>query len=141
MPQAAPRHTATANHDGRAMRQVTNKGNRTDGSRRPRRTPPLDDRICHLICPIAAAMVGVCLTGIGLLHVTIAIHRRHTIADDLLSIDALTFLIATLSSYFAMRTQSVQRLHWLERIADTSFIAAMLLLTAACFIITYALNA
>ena len=54
---------------------------------------------------------------------------------------ALAFLIATLSSYFAMRTQSTQRLHWLERIADTTFITAMLLLTAACFIITYALNA
>ncbi len=40
-----------------------------------------------------------------------------------------------------MRTQSAQRLHWLERIADTTFITAMLLLTAACFIITYALNA
>ncbi len=123
------------------MRHGTETIGRTKGAHRTRRAPPLDERICHLICPIAAGMVGVCLTGIGLLHVTIAIHRRHTIADDLLSIDALTFLIATLSSYFAMRTQSAQRLHWLERIADTSFIAAMLLLTAACFIITYALNA
>ena len=57
-----------------------------------------------------------------------------------LSIDALLFLIATLSSYFALRIQGTTRLHWLERIADTTFILAMLLLTAACFIITYALN-
>ena len=53
---------------------------------------------------------------------------------------ALIFLIATLSSYFALRVQGVRRLHWLERIADATFISAMLLLTTACFLITYSLN-
>jgi len=92
-----------------------------------------------MICPIAAAMVGVCLTGIGLLHVSIAVHGRSTIADDLLSIDAVLFLLATLTSYFALRVQSHVRLHGLERIADAAFIVAMLLLTVPCFVITYAL--
>ena len=100
----------------------------------------LDERTCRMICPIASAMVGVCLTGIGLLHVTITLRARQTVADDLLSVDALLFLIATLSSYFALRVQGTARLHWLERVADATFIIAMLLLTAACFIITYALN-
>ncbi len=105
-----------------------------------RRRIALDERTCRMICPIASAMVGVCLTGIGLLHVTITLRARQTVADDLLSVDALLFLIATLSSYFALRVQGTARLHWLERIADATFIVAMLLLTAACFIITYALN-
>ncbi len=125
------------------MRSTAERTTRPDTARndRRRRARPLDERICHMICPIAAAMVGVCLTGIGLLHVTLSLHHQHSFADDLLSIDALTFLIATLSSYFAMRTQSARRLHRLERIADATFITAMLLLTAACFIITYVLNA
>ncbi|KQU56072.1 hypothetical protein ASG67_05965 [Sphingomonas sp. Leaf339] len=97
----------------------------------------LDQRICRLICPIAAGMVGVCLTGIGLLHVVVSVKRHGSIADDLLSFDALLFLFATLSSYFALRGGSEGRLHWLERIADHSFIVAMVLLTGACFIITY----
>jgi hypothetical protein len=101
----------------------------------------LDERTCRLICPIAAAMVGVCLTGIGLLHIANAVHRHGTIADDLLSIDAVLFLLATLSSYFALRAQSRRRLHGLERVADAAFILAMLLLTIACFVITYALSA
>ncbi|WP_294320224.1 hypothetical protein [uncultured Sphingomonas sp.] len=105
-----------------------------------RRRIALDERTCRMICPIASAMVGVCLTGIGLLHVTITLRARQTVADDLLSVDALLFLIATLSSYFALRVQGTARLHWPERIADATFILAMLLLTAACFIITYALN-
>ncbi|MEP9404182.1 hypothetical protein [Sphingomonas sp. VNH70] len=110
-------------------------------TRKRRRAVPLDERTCRLICPTAAGMVGVCLTGISLLHVTLSIHRRHSIIDDLLSLDALTFLIATLAAYFAMRVQSAVRLHRLERIADIAFIVAMTLLTAACFLITYVLNA
>lgn len=100
----------------------------------------LDERTCRLICPIAAAMVGVCLTGIGLLRVATAVRRQGTIADDLLSLDAVLFLAATLASYFALRVQSHARLHGLERMADRTFIAAMLLLTLACFVITYALS-
>lgn len=93
-----------------------------------------------MICPIASAMVGVCLTGIGLLHVSIAVHGRGTLADDLLSVDAVLFLLATLTSYFALRVQSHRRLHGLERVADAAFILAMLLLTVACFVITYAIT-
>ncbi|MDD1451409.1 hypothetical protein NHF48_011225 [Sphingomonas sp. H160509] len=48
-------------------------------------------------------MVGVCLTGIELLHVSIAMGGKQTIVDDLLSGDALLFLITTLASYFALR--------------------------------------
>jgi hypothetical protein len=107
-----------------------------------RRTPAalLDERICRLICPIAAAMVVVCLTGIGLLHVVNAVRGHGTLGDDILSVDALLFLFATLSSYFALRAPTERRLHGLERIADRSFIAAMILLTAACFVITYLLS-
>lgn len=100
----------------------------------------LDEGTCRLVCPIAAAMVGVCLTGIGLLHVSISMHPRQTIADDLLSLTALLFLMTTLTSYFALRAQAKVRLHWLEQIADVGFIVAMLLLTVACFIITYSVR-
>lgn len=102
--------------------------------------PMLDQEICRLICPIAAAMVGVCLTGIGLLHVSMAMRARATLADDLLSADSMLFLMATLASYFALRVRSHIRLHRLERFADATFITAMSLLTAACFVITYAVN-
>ena len=100
----------------------------------------LDERTCRLICPIAAAMVGVCLTGIGILQVTVSVARRTTFADDLLSLDALLFLTAMLSSYFALRLNSSRRLHRLEQIADASFIAGMVLMTMACFVITYAVH-
>lgn len=100
----------------------------------------LDEQTCRMICPIAAAMVGVCLTAISLIRVVIAVDKTNTFADDLLAIDAVLFLTATLTSYFALRVSSEKRLHGLERIADTAFIAAMSLLTITCAFITYALN-
>lgn len=100
----------------------------------------LDESVCRLICPIASAMVGVCMTGIGVLRVGNSVHGDSTWADDLLSINAVTFLLATLSSYFALRVHSIRRLHWLEHIADATFILSMVLLTIACFVITYSLR-
>lgn len=111
-----------------------------DPSGEAHRLAALDERTCLLICPIASGMVGVCMTGIGLLHVAMVVNGDETIADDLLSVDALLFLLASLSSYFALRVQSKVRLHWLERAADATFIIAMSLLTVACFVITYSLG-
>lgn len=108
---------------------------------RPKSRATLDADTCRLICPIAAGMIGVCLTGIGLLQVVVSVSRRATLADDLLSLDALLFLIALLSSYFALRLNSAQRLQRLERIADAAFISAMVLMSIACFVITYAISA
>lgn len=106
-----------------------------------RRRAVLDERICRLICPIAAGMVGVCLTGIGLLHVGLVHGRRAGVADDMLAVDSLLFLVATLASYMSLRSLAQRRLHAMERVADAAFIAAMLMLTVACFVITYALSA
>lgn len=99
----------------------------------------LDERACRMICPIAAAMVGVCLTAIGILRVVIAVRKANTLADDMLALDSVLFLIATLTSYFAIRHGPAKRLHELERIADVTFIAAMSLMTVAALVMTYAL--
>ena len=78
---------------------------------RHRSAASLDEQTCRLICPISSAMVGVCLTAIGILRVVITVGRTSTIADDLLCADAILFLIATLSSYFALRVGTARRLH------------------------------
>ncbi|MFD1786122.1 hypothetical protein ACFSC3_00915 [Sphingomonas floccifaciens] len=105
--------------------------------RSPRRSVMLDERTCAMICPVSAGLVGACMTAIGIIQVLVRRQRIGTIADDLLSFDALLFLAASLSAYFALRVQSQTRLHWLERLADAAFIAAMLLLTVSCFVLTY----
>jgi branched-subunit amino acid permease len=84
-------------------------------------------------------MVGVCLTVIGLIRVAITLGNLDTLADDLLAADALLFLVACLLSYSAVRTRNIQRMHRVERVADGIFIVAMILMTAICGVITYAM--
>jgi hypothetical protein len=71
----------------------------------------LHEQTCKTICPISAAMVGVCLTTIGLLRI---IDFR--------------------------RAGPGGRLHRLERVADLFFIGSMILLTVICIVITYAVG-
>jgi hypothetical protein len=101
----------------------------------------LEEDICIHIFTVSSAMVGVCLTVIGLIRVVITLGKIDTIADDLLAGDAFLFLLACLLSYSALRTRSIRRMHKVERLADGSFICAMIVMTAVCGVITYAISA
>lgn len=100
---------------------------------------PLQEDICIHIFTVSAAMVGVCLTVIGLLRVVITVRKADSIADDLLALDAVLFLISCLSSYWALRTRDSRRMHRLERFADGVFIVALVLMVGICGFITYAI--
>ena len=99
----------------------------------------LEEDICVHIFAASAALLGVCLTVIGIIRVIIATSNVDTVADDLLAIDALLFLGSCLLSYWALRTRSRRRMYRVERIADAVFIVGLMLMTAVCGVITYAL--
>jgi hypothetical protein len=101
----------------------------------------LEEDICIHIFTVSSAMVGVCLTVIGLIRVVITLGKIDTIADDLLAGDAFLFLVACLLSYWALRTRSIRRMHRVERFADGIFICAMIVMAAVCAVITYAMSA
>jgi hypothetical protein len=100
----------------------------------------LEQDLCIHIFTVSAGMVGVCLTVIGLLRVVIALRKADTFADDFLAMDALLFLTACLSSYWALRTRSEQRMHRVERFADVVFLLALVLMAVICLFITYAIT-
>ena len=97
----------------------------------------LEQDISIHIFTVSSAMVGVCLTVIGLIRVVITLGRADTVADDLLAGDALLFLISCLLSYWALRSRSVRRMHRLEKVADAIFIIAMIGMAIICALITY----
>jgi hypothetical protein len=101
--------------------------------------PQLEKDICIHIFSVSAGMVGVCLTVIGLLRVVITLRKTDTFADDLLALDALLFLVACLSSYWALRTRNLQRMHRIERFADVVFVLALILMAVVCAFVTYAI--
>ena len=100
----------------------------------------LEQDICIHIFTVSSAMVGVCLTVIGLIRVVITFGRADTLADDFLAGDALLFLISCLLSYWALRSRSVRRMHRLEKIADAIFIFAMIGMVIICALITYTIS-
>jgi hypothetical protein len=61
-----------------------------------------------------------------LIRVFITLGSADTLADDLLSADALLFLISCLLSYWALRSRGLRRMHGLEKFADALFIIAMI---------------
>src|SRR5216110_3678952 len=100
----------------------------------------LEQDICIHIFTVSSAMVGVCLTVIGLIRVVITLGSADTLADDLLAVDALLFLLSCLLSYWALRSRGLRRMHRLEKIADAIFIVAMIGMVVVCALITYSIS-
>jgi hypothetical protein len=101
--------------------------------------PPLEEDISIHILSVSAAMVGVCLTVIGLIRIVITLGKFDTIADNLLAVTSLIFLLSCFCSYWALRTRSTHRMHGLERIADAAFLLGLLMMVIVCGVITFAM--
>lgn len=99
----------------------------------------LEADLCIHIFTASAALVGVCLTVIGLLRVVIVTTKVGTVADDLLAADATLFMISCVLSYYALRVRSMRRMHRVERIADVVFLLGLLLMTGVCGVVTWAI--
>ena len=111
----------------------------SDEETRPQRSEnELDEDICIHIFTASAALVGVCLTVIGIFQIG-RLQEIGSFADNLLAIDALCFLISCIVSYAALRTKTTKRRHKLERLADLVFITALSLMAVVCFLIAYEL--
>lgn len=106
----------------------------------PNPRKPLEEDVAIHIFTVSAAMVGVCLTVIGLLRIVINMNQKDTLADDLLAFDAVLFLLSCILSYWALRTRSTHRMHSVERIADTIFMIALFGMVGICMFITYAIS-
>jgi hypothetical protein len=54
---------------------------------------------------VSAAMVGVCLTAIGLVSVIEAINKVEHVVEDMLAIASIIFSVVTLLSFLGIRTR------------------------------------
>ena len=106
-----------------------------------RGSPPNDrrDQICVHIFQVSATLVGVCLTVLGLLRIVRRLHPVGTLADEILTLDALLFLGSCMMAYAALRAPSLARRRKLERIADAVFLGGLGLMTLLCALIAYEL--
>jgi hypothetical protein len=88
------------------------------------------------ILPVAATMVGVCITVITVMQIAPK-DRLSSWADVLVAVDSLLFLASTIFSYLAIRPVSTSRT--IERYADRFFIIGMIFMVLICFIVSFEL--
>jgi hypothetical protein len=87
---------------------------------------------------VAGAMVGVCLTVIGVIRLIIEVKGYRTIADDLVAVDGILFLLACVSSFFMLRVRDQGHRRMFRVLTDIVFLLAMVLMMAICVLITWA---
>ena len=85
------------------------------------------------ILPVAATMVGVCMTVISVLQL-IPESGISSWADNLLAIDSLAFLACAMLSYWSIRHKDALRT---ERYADRLFLASLLLMVIVSFLVAF----
>ena len=99
-----------------------------------------DDRIyTHLLTllSVSAAMVGVCLTAVGLVSVIEALNKWEGWVDDLLAVGSLVFSLVTLLSFLGIRTRI--RYTWPRYllVLDILFCLGIGSMVIASFLLTY----
>lgn len=88
---------------------------------------------------ISAAMIGVCLTAIGILQLVAAETKVQTIGDELLAADAVLFVVCCFLSFWSFKTGHLATRRKLRLLVDGLFMLALVLMVGVCTIIAYAL--
>ncbi len=97
-------------------------------------------QLSHHILPSASTMLGVCLTGIGLVKVAEA-HIGPSHVDEYLSLNSICFLISCICSYWSIRRNNHVRDNRkkLEQVADIFFIVGLVVMTVISITFAYEL--
>ena len=88
---------------------------------------------------VAGTLAGLSITSVALLHTVGHVKPTATIADDMLVLSALLFLLCTYAIFFALRTRQLRIARILERAADTLFLLALTGMVASGFVMAYTL--
>ena len=88
---------------------------------------------------VSAAMVGVCLTAIGILRLVAAQTQAQTVGDELLAIDAVLFVVCTSLAFWSFKTHRPTARRRLRVVVDALFLLGLAGMASICALIAYAL--
>lgn len=88
---------------------------------------------------ISAAMVGVCLTAIGILRLIATQTNVQTLGDEFLAADAVLFVTCCFLSFWSFKTIRAKLRQRLRLLVDILFMIALVVMVGICAIIAYAL--
>ena len=87
---------------------------------------------------VSAAMVGVCLTAIGLVGILKSLRELEVFIDDLLAVAALLFMGCTFLSFLGLRTRLRHTWRGFQLTVDALFCLALVVLVSASMLLTWA---
>jgi hypothetical protein len=103
---------------------------------------PEDEQWYHwhllTLLSVSAAMVGVCLTAIGLVGILKSLRAFEVVVDDCLAVAALLFMGSTFLSFLGLRTRLRQRWPGFSLTVDLLFCLGLVVLVTASMLLTWA---
>jgi hypothetical protein len=81
---------------------------------------------------VAAGMIGVCLTAIGLVKIVSQARRVETLCDDLIAIDAMVFGVAALLGFRGLRGFILHQYPPSHHLMDWTFLIGLGLTIVIC---------
>lgn len=96
------------------------------------------ERILERLLTAATSMTGICVGLLGAVNAFARSRNIETLADDVLAMNALMFLVCCYLVVWGLRTGSRRTTATLLRVVETLFLAAMTLLVAIGFFVVYA---
>lgn len=112
----------------------------SDQRRRRFRRSALETDVSIHVFSASAALVGVCLTVIGIIKISSTLNPTYaTLVDEMLAVDAFVFAASCLLAYSSLRSADRARSKRLESIADRLFLVAMSTMCLACGLIGFEL--
>jgi hypothetical protein len=98
-----------------------------------------EKRYAHLLTllSVSTAMVGVCLTAIGLVSVVESLNKLETFVDNVLAIAAMLFSLVTLLTFIGVRTNVKRTWRYYMLTLDILFCLGIVLIVVASFLLTF----
>ena len=96
----------------------------------------LRDELLHLLS-LSGTLAGLSITSVTLFHTLQKNPIATTVADDLLVLAALLFLVCTYLIFFSLKARSESGLVKLARVVDACFLIALTLMVISGFIMVY----
>ena len=94
------------------------------------------EELLHLLS-LSGTMAGLCITGVTLFYTVGRTTRAGTVADDMLAVCALLFLLCTYLIFFALRTRKPGLAATLEKAVDVLFTVSLTAMVATGFVMAY----
>lgn len=103
----------------------------------PTDTEQNEQQLALNVFAVSAALVGVCLTSIGILRLLSAQASTRTICDDLLAVDAVVFVLACGFAFASFRVREGGVRRRLRLLMDVFFLTGLAGMTAICALVAY----